>query len=108
MVGVVGLNWWFSGCSLVSCLAATWRWRFYHKRHHQDADLIKTLLERDSATLPPLWELRKVRHRHNFDAKAQIGKGGFAIVFKSKLNNGATLAIKKSYHEGSKKERTNF
>ncbi|CAM6098740.1 unnamed protein product [Calypogeia fissa] len=89
-----------------SCLAAIWRWRVYRKRHQQDADLIKTLLERDSAALMPFREIKKATN--SFAESAQIGEGGFGKVYIGKLNNGTMVAIKRSKREGSDKDKQQF
>ncbi|CAM6109301.1 unnamed protein product [Calypogeia fissa] len=89
-----------------SCLAAAWLWRVYQKRHEQDADLIKTLLERDAATLMRLREIR--RATNNFAKSAQIGEGGFGIVYKGKLQDGTVVAIKRSKREESDKDKQQF
>lgn len=110
----IGLQWWAlliicGGClaiALGSCLAATCRWRVYQKRHQQDADLIRTLLERDSAALISLRELKKATD--NFAESAQIGEGGFGTVYIGKLNDGTVVAIKRSKREGSEKDKEQF
>ncbi|CAM6098738.1 unnamed protein product [Calypogeia fissa] len=89
-----------------SCLTVTWRWRVYQKRRQQDADLIKTLLERDSATLMPLREIKKATN--NFAESAQIGEGGFGTVYIGRLGDGTIVAIKRSKREGTDKDKQQF
>ncbi|CAM6114667.1 unnamed protein product [Calypogeia fissa] len=89
-----------------SCLAATWRWRVYQKQHQQDADLIRTLLERDAAALMPLRELKKATD--NFAESARIGEGGFGTVYIGKLSDGTIVAIKRSKQEGSERNKEQF
>ncbi|CAM6111984.1 unnamed protein product [Calypogeia fissa] len=110
----ISLKWWVLliiiggsvGVALASCLAVTWRWRKYHKLHQQDADLIKTLLERESASVMSLRELK--RATNNFAESAQIGEGGFGIVYTGKLIDGTAVAIKRSKCEGSESDKDKF
>ncbi|BBN02228.1 protein MpRLK-Pelle_WAK_LRK10L-6 [Marchantia polymorpha subsp. ruderalis] len=91
-----------------SCLVVCWRWRVYKDKHQHDADMIATsnLLERDTAELMPLRELK--RATDNFADGAQIGAGGFGTVYTGKLNDGTMVAIKRSKREGSEDDKQRF
>ncbi|CAM6111998.1 unnamed protein product [Calypogeia fissa] len=110
----VQFHWWILliiiGGSVIiavgSCVAVTWRWTVYRKIHKQDADLIKTLLERESASLMSLRELK--RATNNFSESAQIGEGGFGIVYVGKLSDGTSVAIKRSKYERSENHKNRF
>ncbi|CAM6108301.1 unnamed protein product [Calypogeia fissa] len=110
----ISLKWWvlliiIGGSVAVvagSCLAVTWRWRVYHNMQQQDSELIKTLLARESASVMSLRELRKATS--NFAESAQIGEGGFGIVYTGKLIDGTTVAIKRSKCEGSDRDKDTF
>jgi hypothetical protein len=72
--------------ALANCMIMIWRWRVYRIKDQQDADLIKTLLERELAVLMSLKEVRKATK--NFAEPAQIGEGGFGTVYVGKLHDG--------------------
>ncbi|KAL2620088.1 hypothetical protein R1flu_000293 [Riccia fluitans] len=91
---------------LASCLIVGWRWRVYKKLHEQDADLIATLLERETTALMPLRELRKATD--NFSESAQIGEGGFGTVYVGKLQDGSIVAIKRNKREGTEADKQQF
>jgi hypothetical protein len=109
-----GIQWWIflvsiGGSMIVaagSCLMLTWRWKVYQKRHEQDADLIKTLMERGLVTLMSLSQLKKATN--NFAQSSQIGEGGYRTVYKGKLSSGTMVAIKRCKRESSGKDKDQF
>ncbi|CAM6108293.1 unnamed protein product [Calypogeia fissa] len=89
-----------------SCLAVRWRWRVHHNTQQQHSDLIQTLLERESASVMSLRELKKATS--NFAESSQIGEGAFGIVYTGKLIDGTTVAIKRSKCGGSERDKDKF
>ncbi|KAL3698675.1 hypothetical protein R1sor_012751 [Riccia sorocarpa] len=91
---------------VASCILVYWKILVYKKLHKQDADLIATLLERETTALIPLREIK--RATDNFTDSAQIGEGGFGKVYMGSLQDGTVVAIKRSKRDGSEAGKQQF
>ncbi|KAG6550014.1 hypothetical protein Mapa_008526 [Marchantia paleacea] len=91
-----------------SCLSLgwIWRWKVDARQRKRDADLIAALLDRETAAIMPLRDLKKATE--NFSETYKIGEGGFGTVYMGTLENGTSVAIKKSTREGTNEDKCRF
>lgn len=91
-----------------SCLSLgwIWRWKLDARQRKRDADLIAALLDRETAAIMPLRDLKKATE--DFSETYKIGEGGFGTVYLGTLENGTSVAIKKSTREVTNEDKCRF